>query len=157
MLYNTEEAPVWGYFIGCLKMNDIEEKLSEALEEVISTKDMRVVNINISSSSSSPSIKIIIDSLKGVGLEDCAFTSKLTDDFIKINNYFDDYDIEVSSPGINRQLFMVKIKLKSSMNNQKNFIGKIKDIVEGNIRVELDDSEIIIDFKNIKKANIQEI
>ena len=162
------EAPVWGYFIGCLKMNDIEEKLSEALEEVISTKDMRVVNINISSSSSSPSIKIIIDSPKGIGLEDCAFTSKLVDNVIKINNYFDDYDIEVSSPGINRQLFsitdfslykgfMVKIKLKSSMNNQKNFIGKIKDIVEGNIKVELDDSEIIIDFKNIKKANIQEI
>ena len=149
-------------------MNDIEEKLSTALEEVISAKGMRIVNINISNSSSSPSIKVIIDSSKGIGLEDCAFTSKLADDLIKINNYFDDYDIEVSSPGINRQLFsitdfvlykgfMVKIKLKSSMNNQKNFIGKIKDIVEGNIKVELDNSEIIIDFKNIKKANIQEI
>ena len=168
MLYNTGEAPIWGYFIGCLKMNDIEEKLSKALEEVIRAKDMRVVNINISNSSSSPSIKIIIDSLKGVGLEDCAFTSKLADDLIKINDYFDDYDIEVSSPGINRQLFsitdfmlykdfMVKIKLKSSMNNQKNFTGKIKDIVEGNIKIELDDSEVMIDFKNIKKANIQEI
>jgi len=44
-------------------MNDIEEKLSKALEEVISTKGMRVVNINISNSSSSPSIKVIIDSL----------------------------------------------------------------------------------------------
>ena len=43
------------------------------------------------------------------------------------------------------------------MNNQKNFIGKIKNIVEENIEVELDDSEIIFDFKNIKKANIQEI
>ena len=149
-------------------MNDIEEKLSTALEEVISAKGMRIVNINISNSSSSPSIKVIIDSSKGVGLEDCAFTSKLADNLIKINNYFDDYDIEVSSPGINRQLFsitdfmlykgfMVKIKLKSSMNNQKNFIGKIKDIVEEDIKVELDDSEIIINFKNIKKANIQEI
>ena len=149
-------------------MNDIEEKLSAALEEVISAKGMRIVNINISNSSSSPSIKVIIDSSKGVGLEDCAFTSKLADNLIKINNYFDDYDIEVSSPGINRQLFsitdfmlykgfMVKIKLKSSMNNQKNFIGKIKDIVEEDIKVELDDSEIIINFKNIKKANIQEI
>ena len=149
-------------------MNDIEEKLSAALEEVISAKGMRIVNINISNSSSSPSIKVIIDSSKGVGLEDCAFTSKLADDLIKINNYFEDYDIEVSSPGINRQLFsitdfmlykgfMVKIKLKSSMNNQKNFIGKIKDIAEEDIKVELDDSEIIINFKNIKKANIQEI
>ena len=92
----------------------------------------------------------------------------MADDLIKINGYFDDYDIEVSSPGINRQLFsvndfilykgfIVKIKLKSAISNQKNFIGKIREIDEGNIKLELDDSEITIDFKNIKKANIQEI
>ncbi len=149
-------------------MNEIEEKLFNALEEVVGTKGMRVVNINISSSSSSPSIKIIIDATRGIGVDDCSFTSRLADDLIKINGYFDDYDIEVSSPGINRQLFsitdfmlykgfMVKIKLKSGMSNQKNFIGKIKDIDEGNINIELDDSEVMIDFKNIKKANIQEI
>ena len=149
-------------------MNEIEEKLLKALEEVVSTKGMRVVNINISNSSSSPSIKIIIDAARGIGVDDCSFTSRLADDLIKINGYFDDYDIEVSSPGINRQLFsvadfmlykgfIVKIKLKSGISNQKNFIGKIKDIDEENIKIELDDSEIMINFKNIKKANIQEI
>ncbi|MBT3548625.1 MAG: hypothetical protein HOI56_00975 [Gammaproteobacteria bacterium] len=149
-------------------MNDIDEKLFKALEEVISTKDMRIVNINISNSSSSPSIKIIIDSSRGISLEDCSLTSKLADDLIKINSYFDDYDIEVSSPGINRQLFSitdfmlykgftVKVKLKSGIGNQKNFIGKIKDIVGESINIELGDSEITVDFKNIKKANIQEI
>ena len=149
-------------------MNEIEEKLLKALEEVVSTKGMRIVNINISNSSSSPSIKIIIDAARGIGVDDCSFTSRLADDLIKINGYFDDYDIEVSSPGINRQLFsvtdfilykgfLVKIKLKSGISNQKNFIGKIKDIDEENIKIELDDSEIMINFKNIKKANIQEI
>ena len=149
-------------------MNDIDEKLFKALEEVISTKDMRIVNINISNSSSSPSIKIIIDSSRGISLEDCSLTSKLADDLIKINSYFDDYDIEVSSPGINRQLFSitdfmlykgftVKVKLKSGIGNQKNCIGKIKDIVGESINIELGDSEITVDFKNIKKANIQEI
>ena len=149
-------------------MNEIEEKLFKALEEVVSTKGMRVVNINISNSSSSPSIKIIIDAARGIGVDDCSFTSRLADDLIKINGYFDDYDIEVSSPGINRQLFsvtdfmlykgfIVKIKLKSGISNQKNFVGKIKDVDEENIKIELDDSEIMINFKNIKKANIQEI
>ena len=149
-------------------MNEIEEKLLKALEEVVSTKGMRIVNINISNSSSSPSIKIIIDAARGIGVDDCSFTSRLADDLIKINGYFDDYDIEVSSPGINRQLFsvadfmlykgfIVKIKLTSGISNQKNFIGKIKDIDEENIKIELDDSEIMINFKNIKKANIQEI
>ena len=149
-------------------MNEIEEKLLKALEEVVSTKGMRIVNINISNSSSSPSIKIIIDAARGIGVDDCSFTSRLADDLIKINGYFDDYDIEVSSPGINRQLFsvtdfmlykgfIVKIKLKSGISNQKNFVGKIKDVDEENIKIELDDSEIMINFKNIKKANIQEI
>ena len=149
-------------------MNEIEEKLLKALEEVISTKGMRIVNINISNSSSSPSIKIIIDAARGIGVDDCSFTSRLADDLIKINGYFDDYDIEVSSPGINRQLFsgtdfmlykgfIVKIKLKSGISNQKNFVGKIKDVDEENIKIELDDSEILINFKNVKKANIQEI
>ena len=149
-------------------MNEIEEKLFKALEEVVSTKGMRVVNINISNSSSSPSIKIIIDAARGIGVDDCSFTSRLADDLIKINGYFDDYDIEVSSPGINRQLFsvtdfmlykgfIVKIKLKSGISNQKNFVGKIKDVDEENIKIELDDSEILINFKNVKKANIQEI
>ena len=149
-------------------MNEIEEKLFKALEEVVSTKGMRIVNINISNSSSSPSIKIIIDAARGIGVDDCSFTSRLADDLIKINGYFDDYDIEVSSPGINRQLFsvtdfmlykgfIVKIKLKSGISNQKNFVGKIKDVDEENIKIELDDSEIMINFKNVKKANIQEI
>jgi len=149
-------------------MNEIEEKLFKALEEVVSTKGMRVVNINISNSSSSPSIKIIIDAARGIVVDDCSFTSRLADDLIKINGYFDDYDIEVSSPGINRQLFsvtdfmlykgfIVKIKLKSGISNQKNFVGKIKDVDEENIKIELDDSEILINFKNVKKANIQEI
>ena len=149
-------------------MNEIEEKLFKALEEVICTKGMRIVNINISNSSSSPSIKVIIDAARGISIDDCSFTSRLADDLIKINGYFDDYDIEVSSPGINRQLFslndfilykgfIVKIKLKSAISNQKNFIGKIREIDAGNIKLELDDSEITIDFKNIKKANIQQI
>ena len=149
-------------------MNEIEEKLFKALEEVVSTKGMRVVNINISNSSSSPSIKIIIDAARGIGVDDCSLTSRLADDLIKINGYFDDYDIEVSSPGINRQLFsvtdfmlykgfIVKIKLKSGISNQKNIVGKKKEVDKENVKIELDDSEIMINFKNIKKANIQEI
>ena len=52
-------------------MNEIEEKLFKALEEVICTKGMRIVNINISNSSSSPSIKVIIDAARGISIDDC--------------------------------------------------------------------------------------
>ena len=150
-------------------MYDIEESLFQALNEIVEKKDMRVVNINISGLAKSPSIQIIIDSIQGVSLDDCSFVSKLTDDIIKVKGYYsDDYNLEVSSPGVNRQLFslddfrlyensMVKIKLKKPINNRKNILGIIKVIKSENIIVDIDEEEIEIEFKNIKKANIKEI
>ena len=169
MLYNTSEAPLGAILLAILKMNDIEESLFQALNEIVEKKDMRVVNINISGLAKSPSIQIIIDSIQGVSLDDCSFVSKVTDDIIKVNGYYnDDYNLEVSSPGINRQLFtlddfrlyensMVKIKLKKPINNRKNILGIIKFIKSENIIVDMDEEEIEIEFKNIKKANIKEI
>jgi ribosome maturation factor RimP len=52
---------------------------------------------------------------------------------------------------------MVKIKLKKSVNNQKNILGKIKNIKIENIIIDMGQEEIEIEFKNIKKANIKEI
>ena len=169
MLYNTSEAPLGAILLAILKMNDIEESLFQALNEIVEKKDMRVININISGLAKSPSIQIIIDSIQGVSLDDCSFVSKLTNDIIKVNGYYsDDYNLEVSSPGVNRQLFslddfrlyensMVKIKLKKPINNRKNILGIIKVIKSENIIVDIDEEEIEIEFKNIKKANIKEI
>jgi ribosome maturation factor RimP len=169
LLYNTSEAPLGAILLAVLQMNDIEESLFQALNEIVEKKDMRVVNISISGLAKSPSIQIIIDSIQGVSLDDCSFVSKLTDDIIKVNGYYsDDYNLEVSSPGINRQLFslddfrlyknsMVKIKLKKPINNRKNILGIIKVIKNENIILDADQEEIKIDFKNIKKANIKEI
>ena len=169
MLYNTSEAPLGAILLAVLQMNDIEESLFQTLNEIVEKKDMRVVNINISGLAKSPSIQIIIDSIQGVSLDDCSFVSKLTDDIIKVNGYYsDDYNLEVSSPGINRQLFslddfrlyessMVKIKLKKPINNRKNILGIIKTIKSENIIVDMNEEEIEIEFKNIKKANIKEV
>ena len=148
------QSPFRGYFIGYLKMNDLEEKLYLALNEMLEKKEMRV-------------LQIIIDSSSGVNLDDCTFASKIAGDIIKIDNLYDDnFNLEVSSPGINRQLFSiddfllykgykVKIKLKLAVENQKKIIGTIGNIKDQNILIATDNKDIIIDFNNIKKANLQ--
>ena len=150
-------------------MNDIKESLFQTLNEIVEKEGIRVINISINGASNSPNIQIIIDSNDGINLENCSFVSKITSDLIKINNYFtDDYNLEVSSPGVNRQLFsiddfnlylgsLVKIKLKKQINNQKNFLGIIKSLKNDTIILSIDNKDVEIDFKNIKKANIKEI
>ena len=150
-------------------MNDIKESLFQTLNEIVEKEGIRVINISINGVSNSPNIQIIIDSNDGINLENCSFVSKIAGDLIKINDYFtDDYNLEVSSPGVNRQLFsiddfnlylgsLVKIKLKKQLKNQKNFLGKIKSLKNDIIIISTDKEDIEIDFKNIKKANIKEI
>ena len=150
-------------------MDDIKENLFQALNEVVEKENMRVVNISISGMSKNPNIQIIIDSVNGVNLDDCSFVSKVTSDLINMNNYFaDEFNLEVSSPGINRELFsideyilykdsIVKIKLKKHINNQKNFLGKIKNVDNNTVTLDQDGKVIHIEFDNIKKANIKEI
>ena len=150
-------------------MSDIKESLFQALNEIVERENMRILNISISGMSKSPNIQIIIDSSNGVNLDDCSFVSKVTTNLINLNGYFnDDYNLEVSSPGINRELFtiddyalyigsLVKIKLKKQMNNKKNFLGKIMNIDNEVIIIRVDHQDIEIEFDNIKKANIKEI
>ena len=161
------QSPFRGYFIGYLKMNDIEEKLHLALNEMLEKKEMRVLNVSVNKKTSGQDIQIIIDSSSGVNLDDCTFASKIAGDIIKIDNLYDDnFNLEVSSPGINRQLFSiddfllykgykVKIKLKLAVENQKKIIGTIGNIKDQNILIATDNKDIIIDFNNIKKANLQ--
>ena len=60
MLYNTPEAPLGAILLAVLQMNDIEESLFQALNEIVEKKDMRVVNISIGGLAKSPNIQIII-------------------------------------------------------------------------------------------------
>ena len=150
-------------------MNDIKENLFQTLNEIVQKENIRVINISITSLSRSPNVQIIIYSSKGVSLDVCSFVSKITSDLIKMNKYFDDdYNLEVSSPGVNRQLFtiddyilykdfLVKIKLKKAINNQKNYLGTIKSIENKSITINTEQQEVEIEFENIKKANIKEI
>ena len=75
--------------------------------------------------------------------------------------------LEVSSPGIERQLFTlehcqrnidkkVKINLKNAIEEQKNFIGKLKNIDGNQLEIEPEDStgNIHLDWNNIDKIRI---
>ena len=47
--------------------------------------------------------------------------------------------------------------MKKPVNNRKNILGIIKNIKNENIIINIEQEEIEIEFKNIKKANIKEI
>ena len=148
-------------------MNEIEEKLMISINEIIGSKDVRVLNISINKMSKNPKIDIIIDSDNGVSIEDCAFVSQISNNLIELESDLQKtYTLEVSSPGINRELynisdfctfkgFKVKVKLKKTINKHKNILGTIESIKGDSILIKNEEGEIQINFNDIKKANLQ--
>jgi len=148
-------------------MNKIEEKLMMSINEIIDSKNIKVLNINIKKMNKNSKVEIIIDSDSGVSLDDCAFVSQISKNLIELESDLQKkYTLEVSSPGINRELytiedfcafkgFKIKIKLKKVLNKYKNILGTIESIKGESILIKSKEEEIQINFNDIKKANLQ--
>ena len=145
-------------------MNEIEENIMNKLNDLL-TNDLEAINVSIFGNSASKNIQIMIESDVGVSVDNCAEVSKLARNVITMEKFIeDDYNIEVSSPGINRPLYnmndfikyqgeKVFIELKRNINNQKRFKGYYE--VKDNIICINHKNEIIeITYNDIKKANL---
>ena len=145
-------------------MNEIEENIMNKLNDLL-TNDLEAINVSIFGNSASKNIQIMIESDVGVSVDNCAEVSKLARNVITMEKFIEDnYNIEVSSPGINRPLYNVKdfikyqgekvfIELKRNINNQKRFRGyyEVKDNI---ICINHKNETIEITFNDIKKANL---
>ena len=145
-------------------MNEIEENIMNKLNDLL-TNDLEAINVSIFGNSASKNIQIMIESDAGVSIDNCVEVSKLARNIITMQKFIeDDYNIEVSSPGINRPLYNVKdfikyqgekvfIELKRNINNQKRFKGyyEVKDNI---ICINYKNETIEITFNDIKKANL---
>ncbi len=126
--------------------------------------------VNISLIKKTPKIlEIIIDRLdrEKVKVLDCAYCSKAISTILDVESIINDrYLLEVASVGIERSLstiedfrkflgYTITVKLISTINNSKKYMGKIFSVEEQDIILELQDSNIIsIAHQNIKAANI---
>ena len=149
-------------------MNELEKKLMSTINNLVLKKDFFVLNLRLRQSKSTPNISVIVDSSKTVSVDDCAYVSNVINDVLKVDEKFSDYKdfaLEVSSPGINRELFTlsdykkyvgekVQIKLKKSLNGVKNIKAKLIAVDDRFIEVSSRNETYTLEFDNIKKANL---
>jgi ribosome maturation factor RimP len=109
-----------------------------------------------------------IDSGQSIGLNDCETVShQLSSIFDVEDPIMTQYNLEVSSPGVERPLFNiehyqrflghdVKLRLLRSVNGQRKFNGTIGSVSEANNSIELmtDTGSYKLDIELIEKANL---
>ena len=110
-------------------------------------------------------LRFYIDQEGGIKLSDCEALSRRVSDVLDEKDPIKEaYFLEVSSPGLNRNLHKVEhfkryigrevvIKFAKSFDGKKNIKGLLKDVTEENIVVNADE-EIVIPYDKIKSANL---
>lgn len=92
-------------------------------------------------------LRIYIDSERGINLDDCSRVSQQVEGVLDVNDPIRGrYNLEVSSPGLDRPLFTlehfqrfigatVKIKLREKLADKRNFVGQIIEVEDGIINI----------------------
>ena len=112
-------------------------------------------------------LRIYIDKPEGITLTDCEKVSRLVSDLLDEKDPIkDSYHLEVSSPGIFRQLFTdehmkkytgsdVKVKLSKAIDNKKHLKGILKDFSDDAVTLNIDGEYVELSREKIKSINLE--
>lgn len=109
-------------------------------------------------------IRVYVDKEGGISIDDCVTISNHLSRLLAVEDI--DYDrLEVSSPGLDRPLkkendFLrfigetVKLKLRVPLQGQRNFIGVLREVNDGILKLEVEGKLFDLDMHNIGKARL---
>ena len=141
--------------------------LEPLFEPVIEAMGYELVGVEYQLNGSYGTLRVFIDREQGVSLDDCAAISQQVSAILDVEDPIQQaYDLEISSPGLDRPLFKladyqrfsgqtVKIKLTTGINGRRNFKGALLGISDASeVLVEVDGMEFALPFGDIAKANL---
>ena len=149
-------------------MGKVKEEIERIVLSILKEEGMELVDIEYKMGRGRDILRLYIDKPGGVKMDDCERVSKKIDPILERSDIIrGHYLLEVSSPGLNRPLKkeedfkrfkgrLIKVKTFSPIDNQKTFMGTLKDYKEERVVLETKEDKIIeIPVKNIAKANLE--
>ena len=143
----------------------LEARIAPTLEAL----GFEVVRIALTGSEGRRTLQVMADRSDGgmISVENCAeISTALTAIFDAEDPVAGDYDLEVSSAGIDRPLtrpkdfktfagFLAKVDTKALVNGRKRFRGRLEGVAEnGGVTIRMDDAVVVIAIDNLSTAKL---
>lgn len=146
-------------------MNTINENIKEIVTKVVEKNDFLLIDILLRGTEHNRVIEVFIDGEKDISADDCAIVSRDIDSQLnELLAKHPNYRLDVSSPGIDRPLKLLKQypkhinrKLEVSYRSGeeiKKLSGKFTGVEGDYLTFISDNKEVIINFNNIINANV---
>jgi len=142
--------------------SELESLVLADIEQIIKEIGFFTVDVKVGFGKKKIDITVVIFRPEGIGINDCMAVSKVIYPRLQIMEGFENLELKVTSPGIERvirtkreyEIFInkgMKILLKDSIN----WIGGIlEEACEHRIKLKTKDGKKSIDYANIKKAKL---
>ncbi len=140
--------------------------LSELFEPVVESMGYELVGVEFIGGGHG-TLRVYIDREQGVSVDDCAAISHQVSGILDVEEPIQQsYDLEISSPGIDRPLFKLadyerfagrtaKIKLAVALEGRKNFKGELRGVADSKrVKIEVDGQCFDLPYADIARANL---
>ncbi len=149
----------------------VEARAQELLEPIVAGEGLELLEVEFVREREGWVLRLFIDKPGGrVGLDECSQVSRAVDTVLDVEDIVPhEYNLEVSSPGVNRPLKKpahyervkgqkVKVKTYGPIGEppRKNFTGTLTEVAADAISVDVEGAgSFRISFKDIAKANLE--
>ncbi|AIT67837.1 ribosome maturation factor RimP [Haemophilus influenzae] len=147
-------------------MATLEQNLQEMLQDAVEDLGCELWGIECQRTGRFMTVRLFIDKDSGVTVDDCADVSRQVSAILDVEDPIaDKYNLEVSSPGLDRPLFTlpqferyigqdIAVHLRIPVMERRKWQGQLERIEKDMITLIVDDQEQILVFGNIQKANV---
>ena len=145
----------------------VDKRVEEVALPVLDEMGLELVGVQYRREQRGWVLRLIIDKQDGVSLDDCAAVSREISQLLDIEDFVDQaYNLEVSSPGLNRPLKSMadfqrftgrkaKIKTIEPIAGEHVFIGRIKKTEGETIILEGGRREVAMPFSQVARARLE--
>ena len=155
------------------------DRVREITERVAASSGLEVVNVELRGGGKARMLRIVIDKPAGVTHEDCVKISREVSTILDVEDAVSggSYLLEVSSPGLDRELFrpadyerftgsLVKLTTRQPLDGNRHFEGRLESFRDGRLTLELSragkkrkaaedaEAKLEIELANVEKANL---
>lgn len=144
----------------------LRDQLVELLQPVVASLGYELWELEYAAQSGGGLLRLYIDSAHGIKVADCERVSRAVSETMAVSDPITGrYTLEVSSPGLDRVLTkpehfvrftgeQVRLETTAAVNGRKRFVGRLTNVSEGLITLEIEGGAVSVPIAGIHKARI---
>lgn len=149
----------------------VVQRIIDTVLPIVAEEGCELIDVAFATEPGRRVLQVFIDRPQGVRLEDCARVSHAIEDIIEVEGLVSGrYNLEVSSPGLNRSLRtpghfeqalgrVVKLTTSAPIDGRRHFKGEFKGWqgevgTNGTLVIHIDRRDFAVPFTAVTKANL---